>query len=750
MFRKFIFKNPYQLFLTILLPFLLSTVLLLFVQSSLLTRYFENYALQLVYNQQKTDLQNTSRNVSVMADTAKSLAVTAFFDSTIKNMLFSDIDPQYYIMSEDKLRSYKVIYPFLQSMYIYNGRNMYVSPSEDFVYDRSSFEDKGIFPILDDTLQNKSNSIVLRKIPNVLADIDTNASKFINVYSYLFYESPVKYSKVSEGIILNISEASIKQSISSSDLSNKNRVFIVDRDGKLMTDDAVHPLLSDLSGSDYIQRIGSNSVPSGNLRMNVDGIDSFITYASTDVFDWKLISITPYNEIVKDIESLKAKTYLFVFIFIIGSMLLCLYFSRRLYTPIKSVIQNYNMLESEKKNDFYYKKQDFLRKMLHTGDLISSESIHKQFDKYKIELEPKEPLLLILIKLDNFMDFYEKYNLADRNLLKFGIVNIVSELYADVFPFECIETEEDQILIVMNYNSLELPSNNERLVTLVKEIQHNTEKYLNISTSVTFSEPFESLSNLNFQYLKTLDLSYYRLILGHKSIIFYDHLPINAEDFKYPQDQDKALMEALIQGQAEEAKKVLSDMIQNASQYSYTVLNSVLIQLLISIRYAIEIVEANNSMKVNFNFNMYFIKLQKIETLEQIESDFNELFENISLALEAKKDNKYFQLIEDVTQIIHKEFSNPALSLDMIAEQVNLNPEYLRKLLKKHQLVSVNDLINQVRLKYASDLITSTEDSINDIMEKSGFLSRSHFFTLFKKAYGITPNQFRSNAKSSK
>ena len=747
MLKSFVLKNPYQLFITILLPFLLSTVLLLFVQSSFLNQNFVNFSLNMVYNQQKTDLQNTSRNVSLMADSVKSLATTAFFDDTIKDLLYSDVNPEDYMKYINKLQTYKNIYPFLQSIYIYNGDMVYAIPSKVFVNERTTFSDQSIFPILDDIQHNRSHSIVLRKIPNVMADIDVNAPKEIYVYSYLFFDSQVVSGKVSEAIILNISQDSIKQSISSSDPNNKNRIFIVDHNGKLLSDDGSHPLLSDLSGNSYIHQIISSNTKAGNMRIKVNGVDSYVTYASTDVYDWNLISITPYDSIVQDVQKMKEKTYLFVCLFIIGSILLSLYFARRLFRPINMVLQNYKILESEQRNAFYYRKQDFLRKMVHSADLIQTDSLRKQFAKFQIALEPTEWYVLLLIKLDNYSNYCAKYNLKDRQLLKYGLVNIISELLAETYVHECVEVEEDQILVLIHYKSSDLPFKDETLFTLVTQIQNCTTEYLGISTSATISEAFEDLSNVNFHYLKTLDLSYYRMILGHQSIIFSESLNINTDDFKYPQDQEKELSDRLIQGQTDEAKDILSDMIRHASQYSYTILNSVLIRLLLSIRYAIEILEANHHIKVNFNFNTYLANLQKMETIDKIEADFFELFENLSKELESKKDNKYIRLLEDVDQFIQADFGNPYLSLDTIAEKVDLSPAYLGKLFKKHRLISMTDYINNVRITYASNQIAVSEDTINEIMEKSGFSSRSHFFTLFKKAYGVTPNQFRSNFK---
>ncbi|MBP1988866.1 helix-turn-helix domain-containing protein [Paenibacillus eucommiae] len=747
MIKKFIVKNPFQLFLTILLPFLLSTLLVIFVQSSFQGRIFEKFALEMVYNQQKTDLQHTSSNVSLMEKTANSVATTAFFDDTIKDLLYTDIHSEDYIKYERKLQFYKNIYPFLQSIYIYNGHNIQAVPSMNFIYDRSSFNDQGIFPILDDIRNNKTHSIILRKIPSPLSEPGSDdPDAFIYVYSYLFFDSQVQSGKVSEAIILNISEEWLRKSFSSSDQS-KSRIFMIDRNGILLSSDSIHPLLSDLKENEFIQTINASAEPTGHLRTDVDGVDSFVTYAATDVFDWKLISITPYSHIVQDIVKMKQKTYLLVLFFLIGSIALSLYFSRKLYIPIKLVIQNYNVFE---RNNTYNKKQDFLRKMVYLDEPASTDSLEKQLTAYNIALKPADSLLIILIKLDHYAEFCSKFNLTDRGLLKYGVINIVSELLAGVYKHECIDMEEDQIVVLISYSSAELPSRNEQLIAQFQEIQANTRQYLNLSISITFSEAFESLAGLNHHYLKTLDLSFYRFICGHNSLIFHENLNILTDDFKYPLDQDKRMTDALIQGQLTDAKKELSGIIEYASTYSFTLINSVIIRLLLSIRQAIEVLEANYAIQVNFNLNIYLAKVQKIETLANIQSDFLDLFEHLSMELEAKKENKYIKLVEEVAQIIQQDYPNPALSLVTIAEKVNLSPSYVGKLFKKHRLISITDYINNIRLLSARDLIATSDEAINVIMESCGFLSRSHFFTLFKKVYGVTPIQYRSQSKALK
>lgn len=748
MIKKTLLKNPFQLFIMILLPFVLSISLIILIQSAFLYKYFEKFALNMVDIQQKTDLQNQNHNVTTMAQTARALSTQAYFDDMIKDILYSDVSPVDFSKYMNKLQSYKNIYPFLQSIYIYNGHNIYSRPSVNFVEDVSTFEDKGILNILSDMKNYPSHSIIPRKTPDIVSNYINGSEKYTYVYSYIFYDAQLQSGKINEAIVLNISEEWLSQSINSSENNNTSRVFIIDHAGTLITEDLKYPMLSDLSGTEYIKAIQASKKPIGNLRIKVDGVDSFITYVTADISGWKLISITPYSYIIKDINSMKIKTYIFVICLLIISIITFFFLSRRIYIPVKSIINNYNILEYEKRNEFFRIKQDFLRTLVNNSDRDKIESFSNKFNNYDISLSPSDNFLVILLKIDLFSDFCLKFDFNDRGLMKFGMMNIISELISPAFKNECIDIWEDHLIVLLNYSDSNPVSANETLVAIAKEIQSNIKKHLDVSLSLTFSEVFNNLDSLNTQYLKTLDLSYYRLIFGHSSLIFHETLKPQMKDFNYPQEKDKLLTDALILGHSADAKNIFSDIIHHASQYNLAIFNSTLIRLFTSINNAINVINCNNDLQINFSFNIYLSKLQKIETLDEIESTFFELFENLSSGMQSKKDNKYTEIIEKVINIISKEYPNHNLSLESISEIVNLSPSYLGRLFKKNKLVSITDYINYVRLEKAKEMIFSSEEPINTIMSMSGFLSRSHFFTLFKKAYGVTPNQYRSNTRT--
>ena len=59
---------------------------------------------------------------------------------------------------------------------------------------------------------------------------------------------------------------------------------------------------------------------------------------------------------------------------------------------------------------------------------------------------------------------------------------------------------------------------------------------------------------------------------------------------------------------------------------------------------------------------------------------------------------------------------------------------------------SVSGFLNDYRLRYASHLLTTTDNSVTLIAELSGF-SRSSFFRVFSDAYGMSPSDYRKVVK---
>lgn len=74
---------------------------------------------------------------------------------------------------------------------------------------------------------------------------------------------------------------------------------------------------------------------------------------------------------------------------------------------------------------------------------------------------------------------------------------------------------------------------------------------------------------------------------------------------------------------------------------------------------------------------------------------------------------------------------------------VYLNPDYLAKVFKKETGIALNDYISSVRVEKAKIMLADESISLGDVAMKAGFDYYSYFSTIFKKAVGISPSDYR-------
>ncbi len=83
------------------------------------------------------------------------------------------------------------------------------------------------------------------------------------------------------------------------------------------------------------------------------------------------------------------------------------------------------------------------------------------------------------------------------------------------------------------------------------------------------------------------------------------------------------------------------------------------------------------------------------------------------------------------------------ISRESLAEEFNLNTDYLGKIFKATTGKKIGEYINEIRIKNAAEKLSSTDALIIDIAYSTGFESLRTFNRAFKKEMGLSPTKYR-------
>ncbi|MGI2296335.1 response regulator transcription factor [Paenibacillus sp. GXUN7292] len=342
----------------------------------------------------------------------------------------------------------------------------------------------------------------------------------------------------------------------------------------------------------------------------------------------------------------------------------------------------------------------------------------------------------ILIEMNYFVDFINKYPLSEQSILKYGILNVVEETIQLHGKGLAFEIEQHRFIAFVQWSNLFSQMAMEQKYRNVGEaIVSNVSTYLKQSVSVGFSRPHKGWSKVTSAYAQAMEtsrLQYYEkpesiitpsvlertTIAGNAQLLHEQlgellamvHREMDFKDIRAKLEifKDKARKERI---QRHELTGWLKKFLRAAN---------------------IRLSKWNNNLVELDEALLDFMSLD-----EQMEF----LFSHMERYLQVKELPERVEIAKAVSYIEHNLANR--LSLQVIAEQVNLAPAYFSSLFKREMKESLVDFINRKKVELAAELIKYNNYTNQELSDKVGIINEAYFCTLFKQKMGETPGQYR-------
>ena len=99
-------------------------------------------------------------------------------------------------------------------------------------------------------------------------------------------------------------------------------------------------------------------------------------------------------------------------------------------------------------------------------------------------------------------------------------------------------------------------------------------------------------------------------------------------------------------------------------------------------------------------------------------------------------------LMEKVMKSVNENLSNSDYDIDQLTSDVGISRAQLHRKMKEITGISTSEFIRNLRLEQAARLIREKKLNITQVAYSVGFNNQTHFSTVFKKHFGVTPTEY--------
>jgi len=727
-------------------------------------------------NSKKTLFQ-VKYNTNQMNDAIIRLTQSIFLNGDINTIMYAKKENIVDVITRmnTAVTSLTSSYPHVHSISIYNHHlNQFYNAGSPIFFDD---------PLLTELLKPDQ---VLPKLKPIYRDIHKVVNERLEseyVLSYFMYETPMDEVKPS-ALVINVKPEWLLENIRQINMvepQKGNILFLLDQHDGIVNTDQTHAYKDKIKWfqEEYARYKSSLPSPANEGSFKVIYMDThyLVTFSYMDSISMTLLKIQPSLEVNRYLNNFKTSILLITFFVLVVAIVIFVSISRKIYSPIGNLVQTVSSGRIHKfdqrgtgdeisyldsvykhsmeqlnlfdKQRYQYEdvmKHYWLERLLTEKVKISRAEMADIFRDTKITLPLEGSYAVLLLKIDNYKCFQQTFSAQDQETIRFAIINIASEWMAKKFVNEGLDLKDDLVAIIMSL-SLEDEHFNAEVASLIQEAQQFVNQYYKTTFTASISPSMNQVESLPAMYTKSLEQSAYRFNYGYNSVIDSKAVLANESNTKtsYSQAREEQFQEALIRGDLSGIEDALKPLFEEMTQLSYYNSMASTFRLFETTKKTLELRPEAALSSFPIELSAFSLPFRENETLSGI---FEMLMDILRQALQTHegsgnlppKVNNY--VVETVSEYIVTHYNDPTLCLASIASMMKITQRRLGNLFKESMHVSIADFINETRLAKAAELLTGSEMSVREVVEKVGVLNETYFFSLFKKRFGVTPREY--------
>lgn len=735
-------KNLYnrKLYLRLSLWLLISFTIVVLPLSLVLSKYFSNYAISEINKFNYQNMYGSARNIDSTLERMKALSFKIYSDErTQKYLSQSEYNGGLLWEAYDGIKNYLLNEELVNSVYILNPKTNVIFDSKKGISNVNEFHDQRIIKII------KSGEYEQLKFFN----------HQVGNQSYL---AMITLSKQFKGIVVLLLDVNKLETFLLQENQNDNvKIVLTDNNNQLLLGNEVwndygKQLLNRKKESDVLFEMKINNEPWAVNHANIEGY-GITLYHLTKMSAWK-----------ENITTFQYRIIMFSLCLLVILFMIVLWRSKKTFQPFSNLAQQIEEKLGQRYEDKQNKKDhqilqegfdhliknvkdlnhsinehrqlikgDYLRQWILQGDMSSAI---KKYVLKETDLLSFPYLFLAVARIERYQLFTEKHDLSSRKFLKFAMGNIAEQIQiGQEITGHPIDFGGDHIVILYG---IDQPNKHDYLDMFMK-MKEQIKHHLELDVTIAISNPTFVEDNLRNAYDKVYKSSTLKFITGEDKI----YQEIDYETYRNiinPVDDSikDSLIQAIRLGREDRVNAILFEMFEHMKKMAYAECKFQLTYIIYSIIKSYSQLASLNSFSGVQNELGKFNSLNEVR--DWMEKELKKIMENLN---QRNNSDRKTELANEILEFVDLNIHDPMLTVDQIANHLSLSVNYVRQVFKEVRQETLSDYILNKRIERVTTLLKTTDWLIAEIAERSGFQTKSTFYTVFKKIVGMTPAEYR-------